>query len=168
MLSQWEMYSGRNGCRITFNHEITKLTAEGDVALGPVIYEAKSQRKYLEYLNSHRQRPEFRKDDNFSADGYFLLSVVFLKSVVFSQGKEWRIVKIVQQESFDSIKYSSGSRFLKPYVPIRCEPLPITKIMIGPADDQDRLFRSMEHLTKMTKGYENVTIKRSAIRVSPS
>ena len=40
--------------------------------------------------------------------------------------------------------------------------------MLGPADDQDRLVQSIEHLTKMTEGYEDVEIKKSAIEVSPS
>ena len=167
MLSQWEMYSGRNGCCITFSNELTKLTVEDRVALAPVIYGEEEQRKYLEFLNSQRLKPEYRQQDRLSTNLYFILSVVFLKSIAFSQEKEWRIVRIVQEDSFDTINYRSGRRFLKPYVVIRCEPLPITEIKIGPADEQDRLLRSMEHLTKMTKGYENVAISRSTIRLSP-
>ena len=172
MLSQWEMYSGRNGCCITFSNEITKLTEENRVALAPVIYEEEKQREYLECLNEQRQQPEYRKQDQdrFSANLYFRLSTVFLKDPAWSHEKEWRIVKIVQEDSFSDIEYRSGSRFLKPYVCISCGPgpLPITEITVGPADDQDRLVRSMEHLTKMTKGYEDVTVSRSTIRLSPS
>ena len=170
-LSQWEMYSGRNGCCITFSSEITKLTEGDRVALAPVVYEEEEQRKYLELLSALRRSPGYRKQDQdrFSTNLYFLLSTVFLKSPVWSQEKEWRIVKIVQEESFSDVKYRSGSRFLRPYVCISCEPepLPITEIRIGPSDDQERLLRSIEHLTKMIKGYENVTVSRSTIRISP-
>ena len=77
-------------------------------------------------------------------------------------------MKIVQQESRESINYKSGSRFLKPYVSIRHEPLPIKNITIGPSDDQDRLAQSMEHLTKMKDGYANVIIEKSDIAYSPA
>ena len=170
MLSQWEMYSGRNGCCITFSNEISKLTEGDRIALAPVIYEEDKQRRYLEFLNSQRRKPEYREQDLFSTNLYFLLSTVFLKSPAWRQEREWRIVRIVQEESFTDIKYRIGSRFLKPYVCISCnpDPLPITEIKVGPADDQDRLLRSIEHLTKMTKGYEDVVISRSAIQLSPS
>jgi hypothetical protein len=168
MLSQWDMYSGRNGCCITFSNEITTLTHGDRVALGPVIYEKEKQLQYLEFLSNARQTPAYREQDRLSTNLYFILSVIFLKSSAFSQEKEWRIVQIVQEESFDTIEYRSGSRFLKPYVKIQFQPLPITEIKIGPADDQDRLIRSMEHLIKMTKGYENVTVSRSSISLSPS
>ena len=167
MLSQWEMYAGRNGCCITFSHEISKLTKGDRVALRHVIYEEEEQQQYLKLLSDQRRNPEYQKH-KYSTYLYFLLSSVFLKSLDWRHEREWRIVKIVQKESFKEIKYRSGSRFLKPYVPIDCEPLPITKIMVGPADDQDRLLRSIEHLTKMTKGYEHVEVSRSSIRHSPS
>ena len=168
MLSQWEMYSGRNGCCITFNKEITRLTEGPYVGLAPVIYEEEEQLKYLEGLNTQRQQSGYSKQERSSNNLFFLASTVFLKNPAWSHEKEWRIVKIIQEESFSDIKYRSGSRFLKPYVCISCEPLPISEIKIGPADDQDRLMRSMEHLLKMTKGYENVAISRSTVRVSPS
>ena len=167
MLSQWEMYAGRNGCCITFSHEISKLTKGDRVALRHVIYEEEEQQQYLKLLSDQRRNPEYQKH-KYSTYLYFLLSSVFLKSLDWRHEREWRIVKIVQKESFKEIKYRSGSRFLKPYVPIDCEPLPITKIMVGPADDQDRLLRSIEHLTKMTEGYEHVEVSRSSIRLSPS
>lgn len=169
LLSQWEMYSGRNGCCITFGPEISRLTQGGDVALAPVMYEEETQNRYLENLNNQRKNPEYQQEEQKASTSlYFLLSVVFLKSFAFSHEKEWRIVRIVHQDSLKEIKYRSGSRFLKPYVSIRCEPLPITEIRIGPADDQDRLLRSVEHLTKMTEGYQHVAVTRSTIRVSPS
>ena len=168
MLSQWEMYSGRNGCCITFSREITDLTDGDRIALAPVIYEEAKQRQYLEFLNDQRSKPEHRKH-RFSTNLYFLLSSVFLKSPAWSHEREWRIVKIVQEESFSDIKYRSGSRFLKPYVSLRSklERLPITEIRVGPADDQDRLLRSIVHLTKMTKGYENVSVSKSSIKLTP-
>ena len=49
-LYQWEMYSGRNGCCITFSNEINKLKNGDRVALAPVIYEKKEQQEYLELL----------------------------------------------------------------------------------------------------------------------
>ena len=170
MLSQWEMYSGRNGCCITFSSEISKLAIGDRVALAPVIYDKEEQRSYLEYLNDQRQQLKYRKQDQdrLSTNLYFLLSTVFLKDPAWCHEREWRIVKIVQEESFGDIKYRSGSRFLKPYVSINREPLPITEIRIGPADEQDRLLYSMEHLVKMTRGYENVDISSSTIRLSPS
>ena len=168
MLTQWEMYSGRNGCCITFNNEITRLTEGPYVGLAPVIYEEEEQLKYLEGLYTQRRQPEYSEQERASNNLYFLVSTAFLKNPAWSHEKEWRIVKIIQEESFSDIQYSSGSRFLKPYVCICCKPLPITEIRVGPADDQDRLVRSMEHLVKMTKGYGNVTISRSTIRVSPS
>ena len=168
MLSQWDRYAGRNGCCITFDHEISKLTSGDRLALAPVIYHEEEQRRYLAFLNEERQKPEYRDQNRFSTNLYFLLSVVFLKNVAFSEEKEWRIVNIVQQDAFDAIEYRSGNRFLKPYVKIHCNPLPITEIRIGPADDQDRLFRSVQHLTKMTKGYENVFVTKSTISLAPS
>ena len=169
MLSQWEMYSGRNGCCITFNNnEINRLTEEPYVGLAPVIYEEAEQLKYLEGLNTQRRQPEYSEQEQSSNNLYFFVSTVFLKNPAWSHEKEWRIVKIIQEESFSDIQYRSGSRFLKPYVRLSCEPLPITEIRVGPADDQDRLVRSMEHLVKMTKGYEDVAISRSTVRVSPS
>jgi len=167
MLSQWEMYAGRNGCCITFSNEINKLTKGDRVALGHVIYEEEDQQQYLKSLDEERKKLEHQKH-KYSTNLYFLLSSVFLKSLAWRHEREWRIVKIVQKESFKEIKYRSGSRFLKPYVSIGCEPLPITQIRVGPADDQDRLLRSIEHLTKMTKGYEHVEVSRSSIRHSPS
>ena len=169
MLSQWEMYSGRNGCCITFNNnEINSLTEEPYVGLAPVIYEEAEQLKYLEGLNTQRRQPEYSEQEQSSNNLYFFVSTVFLKNPAWSHEKEWRIVKIIQEESFSDIQYRSGSRFLKPYIRLFCEPLPITEIRVGPADDQDRLVRSMEHLVKMTKGYEDVAISRSTVRVSPS
>ncbi len=164
------MYSGRNGCCITFSHEITKPTEGDRVALAPVIYEREKQEQHLEILNDQRRKPEYREQDRYSANLHFLLNTVFLKSPAWIQEREWRIVKIIQEESFADINYRSGSRFLKPYVSIsrKPEPLPITQIMAGPADDQDRLLHSIEHLTKMTKGYEDVEVSRSSIRLSPS
>lgn len=167
LLSQWEMYSGRNGCCITFGSEITNLTKGDHVALAPVIYEEDKQREYLESLNSQRLKPEYQQEENkMSTSLYFFLSVVFLKSSDFSQEKEWRIVRIVQEDSFSEIDYRIGSRFLKPFVSICHNPLPITEIKIGPSDDQDRLLRSVEHLTKMTEGYQDVAVTRSNIRLS--
>ena len=169
MLSQWEMYAGRNGCCITFSNEISKLTKGDRVALRPVIYEEEDQQKYLKSLDEERKKPEHQKH-KYSTYLYFLLSSVFLKSPAWSHEREWRIVRVVQKDSFADIKYRSGSRFLKPYVSIsrKPEPLPITQIRVGPADDQDRLLLSIEHLTKMTKGYEHVEVSRSSIRHSPS
>ena len=93
MLSQWEMYSGRNGCCITFSNEITKLTEGDRVALAPVVYEEERQRQYLEFLNDQRRKPEYREQDRYSANLYFLLSTVFLKSPAWIQEREWRIVR---------------------------------------------------------------------------
>ena len=168
MLTQWEMYSGRNGCCITFTGETKELTEGDGVALAPVIYEEERQRKHLKFLDAQRRKPEYTEQNKISNYLYFILSVVFLKSIAFSHEKEWRIVEILQKESFDSIKYRSGRRFLKPYVELPREFLPISEIKVGPADDQDRLFRSMEHLTKMTKGYEDVVITKSNIKLSPT
>ena len=77
------------------------------------------------------------EQDRTSNNLYFLSSTVFLKSPAWGQEKEWRIVTIVQEESFNDITYRSGSRFLKPYVSISCEPdhrdqdrtTPMTKIV---------------------------------------
>ena len=168
MLSQWDRYAGRNGCCITFSHEISKLTSGDHLALAPIIYHEEEQRRYLAFLNEERQKPEYRGQNRFSTNLYFLLSVVFMKNIAFSEEKEWRIVNIVKQDAFDAIEYRSGSRFLKPYVERHCNPLPIAEISIGPADDQDRLFRSVQHLTKTTKGYENVIVTKSAISLAPS
>ena len=168
MLSQWQMYAGHNGCCITFSHEISKLTRGDRWALAPVIYHEEEQRRYLTALNEERQKPEYRGQNRLSTNLYFLLSVVFLKNNAFSQEKEWRIVNIIQQDAVDAIEYRSGSRFLKPYVRLQCDPLPTTEIRIGPADDQDRLFRSVQHLTKMTSGYENVIVTKSPISLAPS
>ena len=170
MLSQWERYAGRNGCCITFSNEtkeMNKLTEGDRVARAPVIYEKEEQQQYLRFLDEQRRKPE-NKEYRHSTNLYFLLSSVFLKSPAWSHEREWRIVKIIQEESFKDIEYRSGSRFLKPFVSIGCEPLPITQIRVGPADDQDRLVHSIEHLAKMTKGYEHVEVSRSSIRLSPS
>ncbi len=168
MLSQWERYPGRNGCCITFSDEIVKLIEGDRYALGSVIYEEELQREYLRSLNTQRMGPTYLQQDRISTNLYFLLSTVFLKSSVWSQEKEWRIVRIVEKESFGDIKYQSGTRFLRPYVclPFKNGPLPITEIRIGPSDDQNRLFRSIQHLVKMTKGYEDVVISRSNIQVA--
>lgn len=168
MLSQWDRYAGRNGCCITFSHEISKLTSGDRLALAPVIYQEEDQRRYLAFLNEERQKPEYQGQNRLSTNLWFLLSVVFMKNIAFREEKEWRIVNVVQQEGFDAIEYRSGSRFLKPYVQIHCNPLPIAEIRIGPADDQDRLFRSVQHLTKTTRGYENVIVTKSALSLAPS
>ncbi len=168
LLTQWEMYSGRNGCCITFDDGITALTSSGYEGLRSVIYKEEEQLKYAKYLNHERHKPEHRTQGNVDVNAWFMLSVVFSKNPVFSHENEWRIVNIVQQESRDSVSCKSGSRFLKPYVRICHKPLPVKKITVGPADEQDRLVQSIKHLTKMTESYENVVIRKSAIEVSPS
>ena len=172
-LTQWEMYSGRNGCCITFGPGLDKLCFKGQPSegtIGSVIYSTHKQEKLAkelcEQLHRHLQfkdLPDFRLQALIT----FINAAVFLKNPVFEHEQEWRIVYMGGRANLDAICYLPGTRFLRPYVEGFHSSLPIKSITIGPSDEQERLKRSMEHFTKV-KSVDGVEVLGSDIQLSES
>ena len=182
-LPQWEMYAGRNGCCITFDSEIERLTLCNPArethrpTIGSVIYEGDRKqdcaRELCDQICNAAKSGEMVSHSNVMVS---LINVaVFFKAEAFRNEEEWRVVQIVNPVDSGFIQYHSGRRFPKPYVEVKPysevhadgERLPVNEITIGPADDQRRLVTSLRHLTKM-KGHKEVKVGKSDIAVSPS
>ena len=177
ILPQWEMYAGRNGCCITFDKKIEQLTLSDPKlethrpTIGSVIYETDRQqdcaRELCDQICNAEEGGEMVPPSSVMVS---LINVaVFFKAEAFRNEEEWRVVQLVNPVDSGLIQYHSGRRFPKPYVELHAvgDRLPVSKITIGPADDQERLVMSVRHLTKM-KGHKEVKVGKSDIAVSPS
>ena len=172
-LPLWEMYSGRNGCFITFGPGLDKLCFKGPPAegtMGSVIYDCKLQQGFAnELCHLVDQYQQFLADPQFQTEALvtFINAAVFLKNPVFEHEREWRIVYMGGRSSPGAISYLPSTRFHKPYVEGLHSSLPVKSITIGPSDEQERLKRSVEHFIKM-KGPSGVKVLESDTRLSQS